>query len=119
MDLLNGDGTLLFGRKKKVQQVASEATRLLQQTIHSISSAVEVWDRFSNQDAAYLKSSLEPRSNQHSDRSIPPIRIIALIVHHINALRDLQRRAEKQQELCTGVAREVCHQLWVCHDTWL
>lgn len=92
-------------QKKKIQQMLNEASRVLRQTIHSICKAVEVWDRFSNRDAAYLSDILRPRSGRPDP--IPPFRVVARIGEHIDGLRDLQRLAEQQQELCAGLAREV------------
>lgn len=93
-------------QKKKIQQMLNEASRVLRQTIHSICKAVEVWDRFSSRDAAYLSDILRPRSGRPDP--IPPFRVVARIGEHIDGLRDLQRLAEQQQELCAGLAREVC-----------
>ncbi|EEU48936.1 uncharacterized protein NECHADRAFT_75591 [Fusarium vanettenii 77-13-4] len=92
-------------QKKKIQQMLNEASRVLRQTIHSICKAVEVWDRFSSRDAAYLSDILRPRSGRPDP--IPPFRVVARIGEHIDGLRDLQRLAEQQQELCAGLAREL------------
>lgn len=100
------DSTLSLTRKKHIQQMLNEASRLLRQTIHSICKAVEAWDRFSSRDAAYLSDILKPKGNPSQD-DIPPFRVVALIEDHINGLRELQRRAEEQQDLCAGLAREV------------
>ncbi|KAI8691862.1 hypothetical protein NCS56_00179800 [Fusarium sp. Ph1] len=92
-------------QKKKIQQMLNEASRVLRQTIHSICKSVEVWDRFSSRDAAYLSDILRPRSSRPDP--IPPFRVVARIGEHIDGLRDLQRLAEQQQELCAGLAREL------------
>ncbi|KAM5349660.1 hypothetical protein ACJ41O_006165 [Fusarium nematophilum] len=47
-----------LAQKKKTQQMLNEASRVLRQTIHSICKAIEVWDRFSSRDAAYLSDIL-------------------------------------------------------------
>ena len=94
-------------RKKRVQKMLNEASRLLQQTIHSTSRVVEVWDRFNDQDAAYLSGILLKR-NEKQAGVVPPVGVVNEIRHHINDLRDLQRRAKEQQDLCSGLAREVC-----------
>ncbi|KAJ4185056.1 hypothetical protein NW767_013014 [Fusarium falciforme] len=93
-------------QKKKIQQTLNEASRVLRQTIHSICKAVEVWDRFCSRDVAHLSDILRPRHGKSEE--ISPYRVVARIGEHIDGLRDLQRLAEQQQELCTGLAREVC-----------
>ncbi|KAK7426001.1 hypothetical protein QQZ08_007449 [Neonectria magnoliae] len=100
------DRTLSFTRKKQIQQMLNESCRLLRQTTHSVCKAVDVWDRFSNRDAAYLSDILKPKGNP-SQEDIPPFKWVALIEDHINGLRELHRRAEEQQEQCAGLAREV------------
>lgn len=85
--------------------MVNEASRLLRQTIHSICRAIEVWDRFNHRDAVYLSDIMIPRGSR--DENSRPFRVVALIGDHINDLRDLQRRTEELQELCTGLAREV------------
>ncbi|KAJ3538515.1 hypothetical protein NM208_g5873 [Fusarium decemcellulare] len=99
------DGSFSQAQKKNIQKMLNEASRVLRQTIHSICKAVEVWDRFSSRDAAYLSDILRPRSGR--PEPIPPFRVIARIGEHIDGLRDLQRLAEQQQELCAGLAREL------------
>lgn len=96
-----------FGRKKKMQLMVNEANRILRQVVHSISRVIEVWDRFNSRDAAYLSDILKSNGTRGGQDPKPPFRVLALIGDHINDLRDLQRRAEEQQELCAGVAREV------------
>ncbi|KAM6537878.1 hypothetical protein FALCPG4_003777 [Fusarium falciforme] len=92
-------------QKKKIQQTLNEASRVLRQTIHSICKAVEVWDRFCSRDVAHLSDILRPRHGKSEE--ISPYRVVARIGEHIDGLRDLQRLAEQQQELCTGLAREL------------
>ncbi|KAJ4146273.1 hypothetical protein NW754_001740 [Fusarium falciforme] len=92
-------------QKKKIQQTLNEASRVLRQTIHSICKAIEVWDRFCSRDVAHLSDILRPRHGKSEE--ISPYRVVARIGEHIDGLRDLQRLAEQQQELCTGLAREL------------
>ncbi|EWG50128.1 hypothetical protein FVEG_09447 [Fusarium verticillioides 7600] len=108
-----GDMTASFGegimgtmaQKKLTQQVLNEANRFLPQTIHSICKAIEVWDRFSGRDLAYLSDILKSDSKKSP---IPSVKVVTMIEDHIDALRDLQRRAEEQRDLCAGLARKVC-----------
>lgn len=106
LSLSDSEGTLSFVRKKQVQQVLNEASRLLRQAMHSISHTIEVWDRFSSRDAEYLSDIL--RSKGATTGAHSPFRAIALIGDHINDLRELQHRAQHQQDLCADFAREVC-----------
>lgn len=113
MPSADGENNLTFDRKKQVQQMVNEANRLLLQTIHSICRAVEVWDTFRNRDARYLSDILEPKASDMSSpregkaEKIPPFRVFVMIAHHVNDMKDLQRRAEELQERCTGLDREV------------
>ncbi|KAJ0132017.1 Histone-lysine N-methyltransferase ASHR3 [Fusarium oxysporum f. sp. albedinis] len=77
------------------------------QTIHSICKAIEVWDRFSRIDLAYLSNILKSDSKKSP---IPSDKIVTMIEDHIDELRDLQRRAEEQRDLCTGLARKLCEE---------
>lgn len=103
--LRHNEGILSLERKKELQQMLSEADGAFRQTIHSICKIIEVWDRFSNRDAAYLSDILRPTG--HRTHPIPPYRMFATIGDHINSIRDLRHRAEEQKELCTGLAHEV------------
>lgn len=117
-------------QKRLTQQVLNEANMFLPRTIHSISKAVEVWDRFSRRDLMYLSDILESDSKKSP---IPPFKMITMIEDHIDALRDLQRRAEEQHDLCAGLARKVCQGVqekrptvriitddnsWKCNSSW-
>ncbi|KFA53297.1 hypothetical protein S40293_04683 [Stachybotrys chartarum IBT 40293] len=103
--LPDNDYMMSFDRKKQLQQMLDEASRLLRQTIHSICRIIDTWDRFSSRDAAYLSDIVRHRGA--SDESIPPFRLVAIIGDHINDLRELRLRAEEQQDLCVGLAREL------------
>nr|RBQ97485.1 hypothetical protein FVER53263_09446 [Fusarium verticillioides] len=113
-----GDMTASFGegimgtmaQKKLTQQVLNEANRFLPQTIHSICKAIEVWDRFSGRDLAYLSDILKSDSKKSP---IPSVKVVTMIEDHIDALRDLQRRAEEQRDLCAGLARKLEMQIVV------
>ncbi|KAF5004128.1 hypothetical protein FDECE_9342 [Fusarium decemcellulare] len=91
-------------QKKRIQQMLNEAGRVLRQTIHSICKSIEGWDRFRNRDAQYLSDILRPKGTK--TEPVPPFRVVAMIEEHVDGLRDLQHRAEQQQELCAGLARE-------------
>ncbi|KAI6764105.1 hypothetical protein HG530_007894 [Fusarium avenaceum] len=95
-------------QKRLTQQVLNEANVFLPRTIHSISKAIEVWDRFCRRDLMYLSDILESDSKKSP---IPPFKMITMIEDHIDALRDLQRRAEEQSDLCAGLARKLEMQL--------
>lgn len=95
-------------QKRLTQQVLNEANVFLPRTIHSISKAIEVWDRFCRRDLMYLSDILESDSKKSP---IPPFKMITMIEDHIDALRDLQRRAEEQSDLCAGLARKVCQEV--------
>lgn len=94
-----------MAQKKLTQRVLNEANRFLPQTIHSICKAIEVWDRFSQRDIAYLADILK---SDFKKSPIPSVKVVTMIEDHIDALRDLQRRAEEQRDLCAGLARKVC-----------
>ncbi|KAG9502132.1 hypothetical protein J7337_004957 [Fusarium musae] len=94
-----------MAQKKLTQRVLNEANHFLPQTIHSICKAIEVWDRFSRRDLAYLSDILKSDSKKSP---IPSVKVVTMIEDHIDALRDLQRRAEEQRDLCAGLARKVC-----------
>ncbi|KAF5537633.1 extracellular GDSL-like lipase acylhydrolase [Fusarium napiforme] len=91
-------------QKKLTQRVLNEANRFLPQPIHSICKAIEVWDRFSRRDLAYLSDILTSDSKKSP---IPSVKVVTMIEDHIDALRDLQRRAEEQSDLCAGLARKL------------
>ncbi|EXA46371.1 hypothetical protein FOVG_07089 [Fusarium oxysporum f. sp. pisi HDV247] len=93
-----------MAQKKLTERVLNEANRFLPQTIHSICKAIEVWDRFSRIDLAYLSDILKSDSKKSP---IPSVKVVTMIEDHIDALRDLQRRAEEQRDLCTGLARKL------------
>ncbi|KLO83363.1 Uncharacterized protein LW93_15033 [Fusarium fujikuroi] len=93
-----------MAQKKLTQRVLNEANRFLPQTIHSICKAIEVWDRFSRRDIAYLADILKSDSKKSP---IPSVKVVTMIEDHIDALRDLQRRAEEQRDLCAGLARKL------------
>lgn len=104
----SGEGIMeTMGQKKLTQRVLNEANRFLPQTIHSICKAIEVWDRFSRRDIAYLADILKSDSKKSP---IPSVKVVTRIEDHIDALRDLQRRAEEQRDLCAGLARKVCEE---------
>jgi hypothetical protein len=96
-----------MAQKKLTQRVLNEANRFLPQTIHSICKAIEVWDRFSRRDLAYLSDILKSDSKKSP---IPSVKVVTMIEDHIDALRDLQRRAKEQRDLCAGLARKVCEE---------
>ncbi|KAF5617845.1 extracellular GDSL-like lipase acylhydrolase [Fusarium sp. NRRL 25303] len=101
----SGEGIMeTMGQKKLTQRVLNEANRFLPQTIHSICKAIEVWDRFSRRDIAYLADILKSDSKKSP---IPSVKVVTRIEDHIDALRDLQRRAEEQRDLCAGLARKL------------
>ncbi|KAF4341541.1 hypothetical protein FBEOM_4443 [Fusarium beomiforme] len=93
-----------MAQKQSMQQVLNEANRFLPQTIHSISKTAEAWDRFSQRDIAYLADILRSDSRKSP---IPSFKVVTMIEDHIDALRDLQRRAEEQRDLCAGLARKL------------
>ncbi|KAG5654863.1 hypothetical protein KAF25_010987 [Fusarium avenaceum] len=97
-----------INQKRLTQQVLNEANTFLPRTIHSISKVIEVWDRFSGRDLMYLSDILESDSKKSP---IPPFKMITMIEDHIDALRDLQRRAEEESDLCAGLARKLEMQL--------
>ncbi|KAF5577054.1 transcription factor SEF1 [Fusarium pseudocircinatum] len=97
-------------QKKLMQRILNEANRFLPQTIHSICKAIEVWDRLSRRDLAYLSDILKSDSKKSP---IPSVKVVTMIEDHIDALRDLQRRAEEQRDLCTGLARKLEMQIVV------
>ncbi|KAF5575908.1 extracellular GDSL-like lipase acylhydrolase [Fusarium pseudoanthophilum] len=99
-----------MAQKKLTQRVLNEANRFLPQTIHSICKAIEVWDRFSRRDLAYLSDILKSDSKKSP---IPSVKVVTMIEDHIDALRDLQRRAEEQRDLCAGLARKLEMQIVV------
>ncbi|KAJ4083954.1 hypothetical protein NW769_014537 [Fusarium oxysporum] len=102
----SGEGIVdSMAQKKLTQRVLNEANRFLPQTIHSICKAIDVRDRFSRRDLAYLSDILKSDSKKSP---IPSVKVVTMIEDHIDALRDLQRRAEEQRDLCTGLARKVC-----------
>jgi hypothetical protein len=96
-----------MAQKKLTERVLNEANRFLPQTIHSIRKAIEVWDKFSRIDLAYLSNILKSDSKKSP---IPSDKTVAMIEDHIDELRDLQRRAEEQRDLCTGLARKLCEE---------
>ncbi|KAL5625689.1 hypothetical protein FOBRF1_000032 [Fusarium oxysporum] len=108
----SGEGIVdSMAQKKLTQRVLNEANRFLPQTIHSICKAIEVWDRFSRRDLAYLSDILKSDSKKSP---IPSVKVVTMIEDHIDALRDLQRRAEEQRDLCTGLARKTKALLVAC-----
>ncbi|KAF4417804.1 transcription factor SEF1 [Fusarium acutatum] len=112
-DMTDSFGESIMGpmaQKKLTQRVLNEASRFLPQTIHSICKAIEVWDRFSRRDLAYLSDILKSDSKKSP---IPSVKVVTMIEDHIDALRDLQRRAEEQRDLCAGLARKLEMQIVV------
>ncbi|KAF5707743.1 transcription factor SEF1 [Fusarium mundagurra] len=93
-----------MAQKKLTQRILNEANSFLNPTIHSICKAIEVWDRFSRRDLAYLSDILKSDSKKSP---IPSVKVVTMIEDHIDALRDLQRRAEEQRDLCAGLARKL------------
>ncbi|EWZ81136.1 hypothetical protein FOWG_14712 [Fusarium oxysporum f. sp. lycopersici MN25] len=96
-----------MAQKKLTERVLNEANRFLPQTIHSICKPIEVWDRFSRIDLAYLSNILKSDSKKSP---IPSVKAVTMIEDQIDELRDLQRRAEEQRDLCTGLARKLCEE---------
>ncbi|KAF4447060.1 putative transcription factor SEF1 [Fusarium austroafricanum] len=96
--------TSSMAQKQSKQQVLNEANMFLQQTIHCISKVIEVWDRFNRRDLNYIQDILRSDSKKSP---IPPFKVVTMIEDHVDALKDLQRRAEEQKDLCAALARKL------------